>query len=193
MQRKTQTFLQKRNYLIYASISTYIWKDTEYASIYCFWGKLHGWKKVFRLRFYSLPFQTLQCVHIIYLNNENKFLCFRVYCSRKWQAVLLTTATEKIEYFKIIYDIIYCSSIYNTYRVYMLSRFSVVWLCATQWTVAHQALLSVGFSREEHWSGLTCSPPGDFPDPGIKPASLTFPALAGEFFTTTANWKAQYI
>ena len=40
------------------------------------------------------------------------------------------------------------------------------------------------FSRQEYWSGLPCSPPGDLPDPGIKPGSLTFPALAGRFFTT---------
>ena len=40
------------------------------------------------------------------------------------------------------------------------------------------------FSRQEYWSGLPCSPPGDLPDPGIKPGALTFPALAGRFFTT---------
>ena len=46
----------------------------------------------------------------------------------------------------------------------------------TPWTVAHQAL-SVGFSRQEYWSGLPCPPPGDLPDPGTEPASLGFPAL----------------
>ena len=43
---------------------------------------------------------------------------------------------------------------------------------------------SMGFSRQEYWSGLPCPPPGDLPDPGIKPASLRSPALAGGFFTT---------
>ena len=62
--------------------------------------------------------------------------------------------------------------------------------CATPWTVAHQAPLSMGFSRQEYWSGLSCPPPGDFPDPGIKPASLTSPTLAGMFFTTSAPWEA---
>ena len=42
----------------------------------------------------------------------------------------------------------------------------------TLWTVAHQAPLSMGFSRQKYWSGLPCSPPGDLPDPGIEPASL---------------------
>ena len=41
------------------------------------------------------------------------------------------------------------------------------------WNVAHQAPLSMGFSRQEYWSGLSCTPPGDLPDPGIKPLSLT--------------------
>ena len=43
---------------------------------------------------------------------------------------------------------------------------------ATLWTVACQAPLSMGFSRQEHWTGLPCPPPGDLPDPGIKPTSL---------------------
>ena len=55
-----------------------------------------------------------------------------------------------------------------------------VMLCTT----AHQAPLSLGFSRHEYWSGLPCFPPGDLPDPGIEPA------LAGGFFTTSATWEA---
>ena len=57
----------------------------------------------------------------------------------------------------------------------------------TQWTVAHQAPLSMGFSRQEYWGGLPCPPPGDLPDPGIKPTSLSSPALAGRFFTTNTT------
>ena len=63
---------------------------------------------------------------------------------------------------------------------------SIVQLFATPWTVAHQAPLSMGFSRQEHWSGLPFPPPGDLPDSGIKPAS---PALAGGFFTTEPPGK----
>ena len=67
-------------------------------------------------------------------------------------------------------------------------------LCPTlcnPWTVAHQAPLSMGFSGQEYWSVSPCPPPGDLPDLGIKPASLTSPALAGGIFTTTATWEAQ--
>ena len=54
------------------------------------------------------------------------------------------------------------------------------------WTAAHQAPLSMGFSRQEHWSGLPFHSPGDLPDPGIEPKS---PALAGRFFTTESPGK----
>ena len=57
----------------------------------------------------------------------------------------------------------------------LLSR---VRLFATPWTVAYQASLSMGFSRQEQWSGLLFPPPGDLPDPGIEPTTLTSPALA---------------
>ena len=60
---------------------------------------------------------------------------------------------------------------------------------ATLWTVAHEAPLFVGFSRQEYWNGLPFPSPGDLPDPGIEPVSLTSPALAGRFFTTSATWK----
>ena len=70
-------------------------------------------------------------------------------------------------------------------RACVLSCFSGVRLCATPWTVDCQALLSMGFSRQEYWRGLPDPPPpGDLPDPGIESTSLVFPALAGGFFTT---------
>ena len=62
-------------------------------------------------------------------------------------------------------------------------------LFATLRTVARQALLSKGFSRQEYWSGLPCPPPGCLPDPGVKPTSLVSSALAGRFFTTTPPGK----
>ena len=67
----------------------------------------------------------------------------------------------------------------------LLSRFSRVRLCVTPWTVAHQAPLSMGFSRQEYWKGLPFPSPGDLPNPGIEPTSLTSPTLAGRFFTTS--------
>ena len=55
---------------------------------------------------------------------------------------------------------------------------------AAPWTVAHQAPLSMGFSRQDYWGRLPFPPPGDLPDPGIEPTSLVSPALASGFFTT---------
>ena len=76
-------------------------------------------------------------------------------------------------------------------RAYMLSHFGHIWLFATLWTIARQAPLSLGFSRQEYWSGLPpCPPPGGLPDPGIKPVSLMFPAQAGRLFTTHTTWEA---
>ena len=65
-----------------------------------------------------------------------------------------------------------------------------VQLFANPWAVAHQAPLSMEFSRKEYWSGLPCPPPEDLPDPGIELMSLRSPALARTFFTTRATWEA---
>ena len=76
--------------------------------------------------------------------------------------------------------------------VCMPNHFSCIQLFATPCSITHQAPVSMGFSRQEFWSGLPCSPLGDLSDPGIKPASLTS-ALASGFFTTSATWKIPYI
>ena len=60
------------------------------------------------------------------------------------------------------------------------SMLNHVWLCVTLWTVAHQAPLSMGFSRQEYWSGLPFPTPGDLPDPGIEPMSPVSPALQAD-------------
>ena len=62
-------------------------------------------------------------------------------------------------------------------------------LFVTPWTAACQVPLSMGFSRQEHWSGLPWPPPGDLPDPGIEPTSLAYLALAGGFLTTEPPGK----
>ena len=76
-------------------------------------------------------------------------------------------------------------------RACMLSHLSCVWLLVTPWTVARQAPLSMGFSRQEYWSGLPCPLPGDLPDTGIKPRSLMSPALAGGPLPPTPPGKPQ--
>ena len=63
-------------------------------------------------------------------------------------------------------------------------------LCDPMDCVAWQAPLSMGFSRKEYWSGLPCPSSGDLPNPGIKPACLMSPALAGRLFTTPSTWEA---
>ena len=71
----------------------------------------------------------------------------------------------------------------------MLSHFSDVQIFVTLWTGAHQAPLSMGFSRQKQWSGLPYTPLGGLPNPGIKPASPVTPALVGGLFNTSATWK----
>ena len=68
--------------------------------------------------------------------------------------------------------------------------FSHFRLFAILWTAGCQAPLFMGFPRQEYWRGLPCPPSRDLPDPGIEPASLMSPAMAGAFFTITATWEA---
>ena len=79
--------------------------------------------------------------------------------------------------------------LFFTCSMIALNRFSHVRLFATPWILAHQVPLSVGFPRQEYWSGLPFPSPGHLLDPGIKLRSLMSPALAGGFFTTRATWK----
>ena len=59
--------------------------------------------------------------------------------------------------------------------------------------ITYQAPLSMGFSRQEYWSGLPCPPRGQLPNPGPEPASLRSSVLAGRFFTASATWEDQYM
>ena len=74
----------------------------------------------------------------------------------------------------------------RTALCWALSR---VRLFATPWTAAHQVPLSMGLSRQEYWRGLPFPTPEDPPDPGIEPASLASPTLAGGFFTIVPPGK----
>ena len=105
------------------------------------------------------------------------YFCTRVNEKRKKYILCHPTAAYK------------CCTAYSSFAC-MLSHFSHVRLFATLWTVARQASLSMGFSRQEYWSGLPYPPPGDLPNAGIEPVSLTSRALAGRFFTTGATWEA---
>ena len=74
----------------------------------------------------------------------------------------------------------------------LLSHFSHVWLCDPM-NIAYQAPLSMGFSRQEYWSGLPCFPPGDLPNPGIETTPPASPALAGRFFIHWAVSSVQLL
>ena len=71
----------------------------------------------------------------------------------------------------------------------VLSCFSRVLLFATPWGVARQAPLSMGFCRQEHWSGLPCPLPGDISNPGLN--LLPSPAFIDRFFRASTTWEAQ--
>ena len=72
------------------------------------------------------------------------------------------------------------------------AAWSCLTLCGPMDYVAHQAPLSLGFSRQEYWSGLPFPRAEDIPSPGIEPVSPVFPALAGGLFTTEPLGKPPY-
>ena len=81
-----------------------------------------------------------------------------------------------------------CCSTKAARHTCLLSHFSYLTLWTILWTVARQAPLSMGFSRQEYWSGLPFLPPGCLPDQGMEPTSLMSPGLAGGFLTSSATW-----
>ena len=86
-----------------------------------------------------------------------------------------------------------CINILYTYTVCVhvcVHAHLVVFDSATPWTVAYQAPLSMGFPRQEYWSGLPFPFPGDHPEPGMEHAS---PAFTGRFFTTAPPGKPHTI
>ena len=72
----------------------------------------------------------------------------------------------------------------------VLSRLSHVQLFVNLWNIAFQAPLSMGFSKQEYWSGLPCPFSGDLSNSGIEPTSIMSPALSGGFFNSNATWEA---
>ena len=107
-------------------------------------------------------------------------------------SVYTDTYTYILTVYSILYNILcqYTNNILT--HACTLSHISRVQLFATLWTIARQAPLSVGFSRQEHWSGLPRPPPGDLPDAELKLSSPVSPALARGFFTINVTWEAQY-
>ena len=118
------------------------------------------------------------------------FLLARVFISKLWvywlevDFIFILGATGG----HVIYYI--CEkgkSCFNSGCAWVLSH---VWLFANPWTVALQAPLSMGFSRQEDWSGMPFPSPGDPPDAEMEPTSLLCPELVGGFFPNSATWEA---
>ena len=80
----------------------------------------------------------------------------------------------------------------RTFVVVVVQSLSHVWFFATAWTVARQSLLSMGFFRQEYWSGLPFPHPGDLPYPGIALASPASSCI-GRFLTIWATWEAPWV
>ena len=89
-----------------------------------------------------------------------------------------------------MFSLLVCESPFVLFPLFHCAATSVLSDSVTLWTVACQATMSMGFSRQEYWSGLPFLPPGDLLDPGIKHMSLVSPALARGFFSTSATWEA---
>ena len=106
---------------------------------------------------------------------SSPFCCSKKDQSRKCFSIICSSKTRKV---------------LTRGCVCMLSHFSHVRFFLSPWIVAHQILLSMGFSRQEYWSRFPFPSPGNLPNLGIHLMSLTFPALAGGFFTTSATLEA---
>ena len=108
-------------------------------------------------------------LHLLIINTLESFLLF---LKGKVQNYSLLTQKKQTSLYVLRYA--------NRYQVYLTCELwakllSHVWLFTTLWTIDHQAPLSMGFSRQEYWSGLPCPPPGDLLDPGIKPTFICAP------------------
>ena len=108
--------------------------------------------------------------------NEISFCAFRSHTSHYFQWFpLLETVDKRGLCVRWLCWLVCCSAVSDSWP--------------PPWTVAHQAPLSMGFSRQEFWSGLPFSPPGGLPDPEIEPLSLASPELAGRSFAIVPPGK----
>ena len=124
------------------------------------------------------------------LLNKNKAEARKTQCLLSSGKVSSGASTCSSETQKIVlFHSKFCVKENNYHVCVCVCGLSRVQLFAIPRTVAFLALLSMGFSRQEYWSGLPCPPPGDLPDLGIEAVSLASPALVGGFFTTAPPGK----
>jgi len=122
--------------------------------------------------------QLRDCTELIFLGGKIRSLVSDTLC--------LKCPIKELFYFVGILELF---DILTLCASCVLSCFSHIRLFATLSTVACLAPLSMGFSRQECWSGLPFPPSGNLPNPRIEPVPLMSPALRGRFFTTSATWK----
>ena len=120
----------------------------------------------------TLVLHELSTVFYTYRNHQNV---------HKMHTQMMSVSFNSIQYW------IKIKEFFKTSLQCVQSRFSHVRPFATLWTIAHQAPLYMGFSRQEYWSGLSCPPPGNLPTEVSNQCLLCLPALAGRFFTTSAT------
>ena len=114
--------------------------------------------------------ETIRNFHIEWRTGKSGLLqSIGLQKSQIWLSDWATTLTEYLMILKC-----YCFKNKRNSILCCASLLSHVWLFGTPWTVTHQAALSLEFSRQEYWSGLSWPPPGDPPNPGTEPRS---PAL----------------
>ena len=132
----------------------------------------------------SMSFFTFKVIYLcLDALSLSQFIYIHQAMCQFWFSLLLFSGILCILSISIISGEFPSSTYINIFLVHslgVLSCFSRVWVFATPWTVARQAPLSMGFSRQEYWGGLLCPPPGDLSNPGIEPASPVAPALQAD-------------
>ena len=132
------------------------------------------------------------CLHIIKSKNQLSFLTLTKFICLSWKTFFLGLWDTALVSWFYLALVVTCFPAFSVVTCFFMLVLSHVWLSGTPRTVAHQAPLSMGFSRQEYWNGLPFPPSGDLPNPGIKPMSSVSLALAGEFFTTEPPGKTFY-
>ena len=117
------------------------------------------------------------------LSLYHEWVCFK---PKWWPCSALSSPFPGLGYSLLLLSLHTQSSFWPLLLLLLLSCFSYVQLCATLWTALCQALLSMGFSRQQYWDGLPFLPPGDLPDPEIEPR-VSY--SAGRFFTAEPPGK----
>ena len=134
--------------------------------------QINIWNAVEGLDFSLCSFKEYKSIYWVRVTEDKFFLSFTFYLLKKNLPYKVY-----VKHMLSIRDIIECA-------VLCCAVLRLIWLFVTPWAVAHQAPLSMGFSRKEYWSGLPFPSLGDLPDPGMEPAFLVTLGLAGGFFTT---------